>query len=101
MADTISYFSGLNERVQAGDFDSASGSVFQFNIEGAGSWFVDLVNNVVSEGQHDSADCTIDTDKATFDAMLVNPMEAMAAFMDGRLKADNPMLAMSLQAFLG
>jgi putative sterol carrier protein len=101
MADTVSYFSNLDQRVKAGDFDSASGNVFQFNIAGAGEWFVDLVKNVAGEGQHDSADCTIETDKDTFDAMLDNPMEAMAAFMDGRLTADNPMLAMSLQSFLG
>ena len=41
MSTTQEYFSALNERAQAGEFASAAGNVFQFNIEGAGVWHVD------------------------------------------------------------
>ena len=76
--------------------------VYQFNVEGAGEWFIDLRDeNKVGGGSHASADCTIVTDKETFDSMIGNPMQAMAAFMSGKLTADNIGLATKLQSFLG
>ena len=102
MADTKEFFSGLQKKIDNGDFVSADGFVYQFNIEGAGQWYIDLREaNKTEEGSHDSADCTIATDKDTFDSMIENPMNAMAAFMNGSLTADNVGLAMKLQAFLG
>ena len=102
MSKTAEFFNGLNERTKSGEFTSQAGNVFQFIIEGAGTWTLDLKdNNSVSNEGTDSADCTIETDSATFEAMLENPMVAMNAFMSGALKADNLMLAMQLQQFLG
>ena len=102
MSTTQEYFTSLNERAQAGEFASAAGYVFQFNIEGAGVWTIDLKDsNAVSEGPAENADCTISTTKEIFEAMTENPMVAMQAFMDGTLTSDNPMLAMQLQQFLG
>ena len=102
MSKTADFFNGLNERASNGDFASAAGHVFQFNIEGAGSWTLDLKDsNTATEGSTEDADCTIDTDQATFEAMLEDPMVAMNAFMTGALKADNLTLAMQLQQFLG
>ena len=102
MSKTAEFFNGLNERAQNLEFASAEGNVFQFIIEGAGTWTIDLkdTNSVSNEGT-DSADCTIETDSGTFEAMLGDPMVAMNAFMSGTLKADNLTLAMQLQQFLG
>jgi len=102
MADTKEFFSGLQTKLDNGDFSSADGFIYQFNVDGAGQWYIDLrESNKVEEGSHDTADCTIATDKATFDSMIDNPMNAMTAFMSGTLTADNVGLAMKLQAFLG
>lgn len=102
MSTTQQYFSALNDRAQAGEFASAAGNVFQFNIEGAGVWHIDLKDsNSVNEGPAANADCTINTTQEIFEAMTENPMVAMQAFIDGTLTADNPMLAMQLQQFLG
>ena len=102
MADTNEYFAGLQARVENGDFSSADGFVYQFNIAGAGEWYIDLRDqNEVGAGTHDSADCTISTDKDTFDSMIENPMNAMGAFMNQTLTTDNVGLAMKLQSFLG
>ncbi len=102
MSKTAEFFNGLNERAGNGEFTSQAGNVFQFIIEGAGTWTLDLKdsNSVSNEGT-DSADCTVETDSATFEAMLEDPMVAMNAFMNGTLKADNLTLAMQLQQFLG
>ena len=101
MADTVEYFTALKSKVENGDFASAAGSVFQFNIDGAGSWSVDLKDaNTVTEGEHSSPDCTITANKDTFDSILDDPNSAMTHFMSGNITADNLGLAMQLQAFL-
>ena len=102
MSKTAEFFNGLNERAGNGEFASQAGHVFQFVIEGAGTWTLDLKDsNSVSNESTDSADCTVETDSGTFEAMLEDPMVAMNAFMSGTLKADNLTLAMQLQQFLG
>ena len=102
MSKTQEYFTALNERAASGEFASAAGNVFQFNIDGAGQWTLDLKDgNCVTAGSAAGADCTIETNQATFEAMLEDPMVAMSAFMSGELKADNLTLAMQLQQFLG
>jgi putative sterol carrier protein len=102
MADTVEYFNALKPRVENGEFASATGSVFQFEIEGAGIWVIDLKDsNTVTEGDHGSPDCTIQANKETFDSILDNPSSAMTYFMSGALRADNLGLAMQLQSFIG
>ena len=102
MSQTAEFFNGLNERAANGEFASAAGNVFQFNIEGAGQWTLDLKDtNTVTEGVNENADCTIGTNQETFEAMLVDPMVAMNAFMSGQLTLDNMALAMQIQQFLG
>ena len=102
MSQTAEFFNGLNERAANGGFASAAGNVFQFNIEGAGQWTLDLKDtNTVTEGVNENADCTIGTNQETFEAMLVDPMVAMNAFMSGQLTLDNMALAMQIQQFLG
>ena len=102
MSKTAEFFNGLNERAKNGEFTSQAGNVFQFIIEGAGTWTLDLKdNNSVSNEGTDNADCTIETDSETFESMLESPTMAMFAFMNGKLKADNLSLAMQLQQFLG
>ena len=67
MSKTADFFNGLNERAKNGEFASQAGHVFQFVIEGAGTWTLDLKDsNSVSNESTDSADCTVETDSATF-----------------------------------
>ena len=102
MADTVEYFNALRGRVEGGEFASAAGSIFQFEIAGAGTWYVDLKDgNTVVEGGHDAPDCTITSSKEVFDSILENPASAMTHFMSGGIQADNLGLAMQLQSFLG
>lgn len=104
MADTNAYFKELLPAKIQDNLDSfkAVGSVFQFNVEGAGNWYVDLNGDcAVVSGDHDSPDCTVTTTKDVFDGILDDPSSAMGAFMSGQLSADNLGLAMQLQQFLG
>jgi putative sterol carrier protein len=102
MSKTAEYFVALKPRVESGEFSTAAGSVFQFDIEGAGVWHIDLKEaNTVVEGAHASPDCTISSNQETFDGVLANPESAMMQFMSGNIRADNLGLAMQLQSFLG
>lgn len=104
MADTKEYFASLLPQKIQNNLENfqAVGSVFQFDIDGAGTWHVDLNGDCkVVEGAHDAPDCTVTTTKDTFDGILDDPSSAMGAFMSGALAADNLGLAMQLQQFLG
>ena len=103
MADTTQFFNGLQAKIDAGEFASANGSIFQFNIEGAGSWNIDLTDaQEVAAGNHAAPDCTINVSKDNFEAILDNPSDAMGLYFSGGIQVEgNPMLAMNLQTFLG
>ena len=64
MSKTAEFFNGLNERAGNGEFASQAGNVFQFVIEGAGTWTLDLKDsNSVSNEAHDGkADGACDGD---------------------------------------
>ena len=101
MADTVNYF---NETLPAkfnndASFSSSVNDVFQFDIDGAGSWHIS--QDGVVAGSHDDPDCVVAADKETFDAILDDPSLAMAKFMEGKLTASDLGLAMQLQQFIG
>ena len=102
MADSVQYF---NEALPAkfssdSDFADAVQNVFQFEIEGAGTWHIVPGQGVVS-GEHDDPECVVASDKDTFDEILDNPESAMGKFMEGKISASDLGLAMQLQQFLG
>ena len=101
MADTVKYFNETLPNRFANDSDFSSGivNVFQFEIEGAGTWHVS--GSGVAEGSHDEPECIIGSDKETFDAILDDPSLAMAKFMESKITASDLGLAMQLQEFIG
>lgn len=76
-------------------------AVFVFDIDGAGTWSLDLKEgNGVSEGAKDGADCTLTTDQATWEQILENPGKAVSMVMMGKLKISNLAHATKLQKVL-
>lgn len=103
MADTHEFFNKYLPNKVKNDPSLAEdvNAVFQFDIEGAGSWFLDLTGEgVVGEGTHDEPGCVITSDKGSWEEILDNPSEAMKMFMFGKLKASNIGLATKLQKIL-
>ena len=104
MSKTAECFNGaFNERAGNGEFASRAGSAYfdsssKVRVRGP---LTSKTATVCRTNVPTSADCTVETDSATFEAMLEDPMVAMNAFMSGTLKADNLTLAMQLQQFLG
>ena len=73
--------------------------VFQYDIEGAGSWQVKVTDgtSTLTQGTPDDASVTLATDPDTLKAVLSGEMDGMQAFMSGKIKASgNLMLAMRL-----
>ncbi len=103
MADTLEYFNEILPAKIASDPDLVESvhAVFQFDIEGAGIWTVDLLDEGrVTEGPTENAGCVITVNKENWEKVMTNPAVATQLFMLGKLKASDLGLAMKLQQIL-
>lgn len=102
MADTAAFFTDFLPKKVAGDpaLKGQTG-VYQFDIDGAGTWSLDLSSGEVTEGPHPSPGCKITCKKDVWEGILDNPKSAVQAFMMGKLKATNIGMATKLQQILG
>jgi putative sterol carrier protein len=92
------FFEGLESRVDPSKIAGMSNS-YVFEIEGAGTWRVDVKDGhvSVSEGGGD-ADATISASEETFEKIASRDMNATTAYMTGKLKIKGDMgAAMKLQ----
>jgi putative sterol carrier protein len=101
MADTNNYFSTDLPHKFSNDpsFQSAVQSIYQFEIDGAGTWHI-VPGEGVLEGAHAAPDCVVGADKETFDAILDDSSLVMMKFMEGKITASDMGLAMGLTSFL-
>jgi putative sterol carrier protein len=103
MAQTArEFFEGLEARLNASGVGDASGS-YRFDIEGAGSWHVDLVGGRAEVTESDAGgDCVIRMKEAVLLRLLSGDQNPMTAFMTGKIKVDGDVgMAMRLKDLLG
>jgi putative sterol carrier protein len=99
MAQSVSeFFEGLSQV----DESKTAGmtNTYRFDIEGAGSWTVDVQDGKVSVSQNGGAepDCTIETSEETFQKLVSGEQNPTTAYMTGKLKVKGDMgAAMKLQ----
>jgi len=96
------FFTDLQARAdpsRAGDLTAS----YRFDIEGAGSWHVDVAGGAVAVTEsQEPADCVIATDEATFLAVVGNEQSPMGAFMTGKIRVEGDMgLALRLRDLVG
>jgi putative sterol carrier protein len=100
MAETVQeFFATLASRADTSKTAGMTNSYF-FNIEGAGTWMVDVDDGsvTVSEGGDDDADVTIATSQETFEKIIAGEQNPTSAYMTGKLKVKGDMgAAMKLQ----
>lgn len=92
------FFEDLQARAgssRAGDLSAS----YRFDIEGEGSWHVDVENGAVTVTEsQDPADCVVATDEQTFLAVVRNEQSPMGAFMTGKIRVEGDMgLALRLK----
>ena len=92
------FFETLESRVDTAKAAGMSAS-YKFDIDGAGSWHVDVDDGKVSVTENgDDADCTIATSAETFMKIAKGEQNPTAAYMSGKLKVKGDMgAAMKLQ----
>ena len=92
------FFEDLQGRAEASRAADLSAS-YRFDIEGAGTWHVDVENGAVTVTEsQDPADCVIATDEQTFLAVVGNEQSPMGAFMTGKIRVEGDMgLALRLK----
>jgi len=78
-------------------------AVIVFDIDGAGSWTVNLKDapGSVSEGAAEGSDCTVACSADTFEKVLTNPNSAMMLFATGKLKVSDMQIGMKLGKVMG
>ncbi len=105
MADVNDFFANYLPKKLEDNPDLAAdiGSIYVFDIDGAGQWTVDLTDGsgTVKEGAVDEPGCTVTANAEDFGTLLDNPNQGMALFTMGKLKVSNVGLALSLQKILG
>lgn len=92
------FFDTLESRVDASKTAGLTSS-YLFEIEGAGTWKVDVADGKVSvsEGAGE-ADVTIRTSQETFSALAAGEQNPTTAYMTGKLKVEGDMgAALKLQ----
>jgi putative sterol carrier protein len=72
---------------------------YRFDIEGAGTWRVDVRAGAVTvEQSQEPADCMIATDERTFIAVVQNEQSPIGAYMTGKIRVEGDMgLALRLR----
>jgi putative sterol carrier protein len=101
MPDTArEFFESLESRVDPSKTAGMTNS-FLFDIDGAGTWKVDVDDGkvTVTEGGGDAdADATISASEETFQKIAAGEQNATSAYMTGKLKVKGDMgAAMKLQ----
>lgn len=91
-------FAKLGERFNA---NNAAGlaAVFQFALEDADSFYLDVRNQVLNAewGEHRDPDITLRLNEETLAKVVLGELDGMSAFMKGQLRAEgNVMLATRL-----
>jgi len=92
------FFETLESRIDPAKAAGMTAS-YRFEIEGAGTWNVDVDDGKVSVSENGAdADCTISTSSETFMQIAKGEQNPTAAYMSGKLKVKGDMgQAMKLQ----
>jgi putative sterol carrier protein len=93
------FFESLEGRIDPSKTSGMTNS-YVFEIDGAGTWRVDVDNGdvSVSEGGDGDADATISASEETFQQIAAGDLNATTAYMTGKLKVRGDMgAAMKLQ----
>jgi putative sterol carrier protein len=92
------FFDDLQANADAARVSDLTAS-YRFDIEGAGTWRVDVVAGAVTVSHsREPADCMIATNEQTFLGVVQNEVSPIGAFMTGKIRVEGDMgLALRLR----
>ncbi|MGR0277542.1 SCP2 sterol-binding domain-containing protein [Marinomonas dokdonensis] len=93
MSDAKSVFEAMLGRFDASEADDME-AVFQFEIEDNGTYFLNIDEGKceMGEGEHDDPTVTLEMDLDTLNAVMDGSLDGMAAFMQGKIRADGDIM---------
>lgn len=93
MSEAKAVFEAMLGRFDADEADGME-SVFQFDLEGDDSYhlIIDDGKCEMGEGEHDDPTVTLEMDLQTLKAVLSGELDGMAAFMQGKIRADGDIM---------
>jgi putative sterol carrier protein len=97
-----SFFASLPERASGKDLGGID-ATYVFALESGEAWTVKIADGAlsVSEGRDESANCTVSTGADTFSKLVRGEIEALPAYLSGKLKLSGDLgAAMQLQKLL-
>lgn len=93
MSEAKAVFEAMLGRFDADEADDME-AVFQFEIEDGDSYFLNVEDGKceMGEGEHDDPTVTLEMDLATLQAVMDGSLDGMAAFMQGKIRADGDIM---------
>ncbi|ADZ92128.1 SCP2 sterol-binding domain-containing protein [Marinomonas mediterranea] len=93
MSDVKAIFDSMVSRFDADEADDMD-AIFQFDIDDGKQYFVIVDDSgcALSEGEHDDPTVTLEMDAETLKAVMGGELDGMAAFMQGKIRADGDIM---------
>ncbi|MCB5162224.1 SCP2 sterol-binding domain-containing protein [Marinomonas algarum] len=93
MSESKAVFDAMLVRFDANEADDME-AVFQFDLEDADDYYLSIEDGscTMAEGEHDDATVTLSMDLATLKEVMSGELDGMAAFMQGRIRADGDIM---------
>jgi putative sterol carrier protein len=91
---TKEFFESLPARANGSDRAAGLDVRYVFEIEGGGTWTVDVADGKVSVSEGDGGgDCTISTSEETFERLVAGKQNPLTAYMTGKIKVQGDQAA--------
>ncbi|EAQ67271.1 hypothetical protein MED121_15129 [Marinomonas sp. MED121] len=93
MSNSKQVFDSMVERFDAEEADDME-AVFQFELDDADDYHIAINEGActLAEGEHDDATVTLSMDLETLKDIMSGELDGMAAFMQGKIKADGDIM---------
>ncbi|MBR7889580.1 SCP2 sterol-binding domain-containing protein [Marinomonas sp. A79] len=93
MSDSKTVFDAMLNRFDADEADDME-AIFQFDLDDADSYHLSIADGscIMGEGEHDDPTVTLSMDLATLKEVMSGELDGMAAFMQGKIRADGDIM---------
>ncbi|TDO98820.1 SCP2 sterol-binding domain-containing protein [Marinomonas balearica] len=93
MSDVKAVFDSMVDRFDADEADDME-AIFQFDVDESEQYYVTVDDSgcTLEKGESDDATVTLEMDADTLKAVMSGELDGMAAFMQGKIRADGDIM---------